>query len=149
MQAALAAKKLPVDAGDTKDGGVIPVREEPREEDGTTRSGILAWRSPCTEEPGRLQSVEAQSQTRLKRLSTAQRSTGWGKTGCSGLSLSPKAKTPPCLARHEGCRMEGWHRRKLRSIWARNPGAENRGARATDMRRWLLSRGISRVALNR
>ena len=30
-----------------------------------THSGILAWRIPWTEEPGRLQSMGSQSQTRL------------------------------------------------------------------------------------
>ena len=34
-----------------------------------TRSSILAWRSPWTEEPGGLQSLGSQSQARLKRLS--------------------------------------------------------------------------------
>ena len=35
-----------------------------------THSSILAWRIPCAEEPGRLQSMELQSQVQLKRLST-------------------------------------------------------------------------------
>ena len=35
-----------------------------------THSGILAWRIPWTEEPGRPQSIASQSQTQLKRLST-------------------------------------------------------------------------------
>ena len=38
----------------------IPVflgREDPLEEDMATHSSILAWRTPWTEEPGRLQSV--------------------------------------------------------------------------------------------
>ena len=30
-----------------------------------THSSILAWRIPCTEEPGGLQSMESQSQTQL------------------------------------------------------------------------------------
>ena len=34
-----------------------------------THSSALAWRIPWTEEPHRLQSIESQSQTRLKRLS--------------------------------------------------------------------------------
>ena len=36
-----------------------------------THSSVLAWRIPWTEESGRLQFTELQSQTRLKRLSTA------------------------------------------------------------------------------
>ena len=35
-----------------------------------THSSILAWRILWTEEPGGLQSIGSQSQTRLKRLST-------------------------------------------------------------------------------
>ena len=35
-----------------------------------THSSILAWRIPWAEEPGRLQSIGSQSQTRLKRLCT-------------------------------------------------------------------------------
>ena len=34
-----------------------------------TPSSILAWRIPWTEEPGRLQYIGSQSQTRMKRLS--------------------------------------------------------------------------------
>ena len=44
--------------------------EDPLEEGMATHSSILAWRIPWTEEPGGLQSIELQSQTRLKRLST-------------------------------------------------------------------------------
>ena len=40
--------------------------EDPLEEGMATHSRILAWRIPWTEEPGGLQSVESQSQTRLK-----------------------------------------------------------------------------------
>ena len=42
-----------------------PGREEPLEEGMATHSSILAWRVPWTEEPGGLQSMELQSQTRL------------------------------------------------------------------------------------
>ena len=37
----------------------------------TTHSSILAWRTPWTEEPGGLYGV-AETQTRLRQLSTAQ-----------------------------------------------------------------------------
>ena len=41
-------------------------RKDPLEKDLATHSGILAWRTPGTEEPGGLQSIESQkSQTRL------------------------------------------------------------------------------------
>jgi len=34
-------------------------QEEPSEEKMATHSSILAWASPCTEGPGRLQSMES------------------------------------------------------------------------------------------
>ena len=44
-------------------------REDALEEAGVaTHPSILAWRLPCTKEPGRLQSMGSNSQTRLKRL---------------------------------------------------------------------------------
>ena len=44
--------------------------EDPLEEGTATRSSILAWRSPLSEEPGGLQSIGLQTQTRLWRLNT-------------------------------------------------------------------------------
>ena len=44
--------------------------EDPLEREMAAHSPILAWRIPWTEEPGGLQSMGLQSQTRLKRLST-------------------------------------------------------------------------------
>ena len=45
--------------------------EDPLEEEMTTRSSILAWEIPWTEEPGRLRSIGSQRVgTQLKRLST-------------------------------------------------------------------------------
>ena len=41
-------------------------QEDPLEEGMATHSSILAWRIPWTEGPGRLQSMESQSPTRLK-----------------------------------------------------------------------------------
>ena len=40
-------------------------QEDPLEKEMATHSSILAWRIPWTEEPGRLQSMGSQSQTRL------------------------------------------------------------------------------------
>ena len=40
-------------------------REDPLEEGTATHSSILAWRVPWTEEPGGLQPMGSQSQTRL------------------------------------------------------------------------------------
>ena len=44
-------------------------QEDPLEKAMTIHSSILAWRISWTEEPGRLQSIGLQSQTRLKQLS--------------------------------------------------------------------------------
>ena len=41
-------------------------QEDPLEKGKATHSSILAWRIPWTEEPGRLQSTELQSWTRLR-----------------------------------------------------------------------------------
>ena len=38
-----------------------PGQEDPPEEDVATNVNNLAWRIPCTEEPGRLQSIGSQS----------------------------------------------------------------------------------------
>ena len=43
-------------------------QEDPLEEGMETHSSIFAWSTPWTEEPGRLQSIRTQSQTRLERL---------------------------------------------------------------------------------
>ena len=40
-------------------------QEDPLEKGMATHSGILAWRIAWTEEPGRLQSIKLQSETRL------------------------------------------------------------------------------------
>ena len=41
-------------------------QEDPLEEEVATNSSILAWEIPWTEDLGRLQSIELQSQTQLK-----------------------------------------------------------------------------------
>ena len=41
-------------------------QEDPLEKEMATHSSVLAWRIPWTEEPGGRQSMELQSQTRLK-----------------------------------------------------------------------------------
>ena len=45
--------------------------EDPLEGGMATHSSILTWRIPWAEEPGGLQSMGSQSQTRLKRLSSS------------------------------------------------------------------------------
>ena len=42
--------------------------EDPLEKEMATHSGTLAWKIPWTEEPGRLQSMGSQSQTRLSKF---------------------------------------------------------------------------------
>ena len=44
--------------------------EDPLKEEMATHSSILAWRIPWTEEPGRLQSMGYQSQTRQSTHTT-------------------------------------------------------------------------------
>ena len=56
-------------AGDMGDAGLIPGLEDPLEEETVTHSSLLAWRIPRTEEPGGLQPMGLQSQTRLRQLS--------------------------------------------------------------------------------
>ena len=49
-------------AGDT---GLIPGWVDSLEKEMATHSSVLAWEIPWTQEPGGLQSMESQSQTRL------------------------------------------------------------------------------------
>ena len=53
-------KKLPVNAGGTRDAGLILGWEDPLEEERATLSNILAWKIPWTEEPGGLQYIGSQ-----------------------------------------------------------------------------------------
>ena len=56
-----AGKESACNAGDTWDVGSIPESRRSLEEEMATHSSILAWRSPCTEEPGQLQSIGLQT----------------------------------------------------------------------------------------
>ena len=58
-QAVLVVKNLPTNSGDVRDLGLTPGsgREDPLEEGMAIHSSILAWRTPQTEEPGRLWSM--------------------------------------------------------------------------------------------
>ena len=59
VQVVLVGKNLPANAGDMR--WVESLGQEGRLEEGTTsHSGILVWRIPWTEEPGRLYSMELQ-----------------------------------------------------------------------------------------
>ena len=57
---ALVIKNPSANAGDVRDPDLIPGLEDPLEKGIATRSSILAWRIPWTEEPGRLQSMGLQ-----------------------------------------------------------------------------------------
>ena len=50
-------RNLSANAGDA---GSILDQEDPLEKEMTTHSRILVWRTPWTEEPGRLQSIVSQ-----------------------------------------------------------------------------------------
>ena len=50
-------KSLPSNVGEA---GLIPGQEDPLEEEMEIHSSILAWKSPWTQEPSRLQSMESQ-----------------------------------------------------------------------------------------
>ena len=54
---ALVIKNLPANAGDIRDVGSIPGSGRSPGVGKATPSSILAWRTPGTEEPGRLQSM--------------------------------------------------------------------------------------------
>ena len=53
-------KNPPANVGDVGDTSSIPGWEDPLEKGMATRSSILAWEIPWTEEPGRLQSMGSQ-----------------------------------------------------------------------------------------
>ena len=53
-------KNTPANAGDIRDAGSIPGLGRSSGEGMGTRSSILAWRIPWTEEPGKLQSIGLQ-----------------------------------------------------------------------------------------
>ena len=70
-QVTLAVKNPPANAGDIRECRVWSLGWGNLLEEGmTTHSSILAWRIQWTEEPGKLQSIEPQSWTWLKQLST-------------------------------------------------------------------------------
>ena len=56
-------KNLPANAGDTRNSGSFPGSGRSPGEGNGNHSSILAWKILRTEEIGRLQSAESQSQT--------------------------------------------------------------------------------------
>ena len=69
----LVLKNPPANPGDIRDWGLALGQEYPLQEGTATHSSILAWRIPWTEEPGGPWSIELQSLTQPKRLSTQAR----------------------------------------------------------------------------
>ena len=69
-QLVLGVKNTSANAGDGRDMDSVPAEEDPLGKGRATRSSILAWRIPWTEEPGRVKFLGSQSQTRLEQLST-------------------------------------------------------------------------------
>ena len=67
-QVVLVVKNLLANAGDIRDTGSSLGWVDPLEEGMATHSSILAWRSPWTEEPGRLQCMGSQREIWLKWL---------------------------------------------------------------------------------
>ena len=61
--AALVVKNPPVNAGDTRDVGLIPGSGRSPGGGHGNHSSILAWRMPWAEEPGGLQPMGSHSQT--------------------------------------------------------------------------------------
>ena len=59
-QVVLLVKNLPANAGDARDMSSILSQSHPPEKEMATRSSILAWRIPWTEESGRLQFMRSQ-----------------------------------------------------------------------------------------
>ena len=53
-------KNSPGNAGEIRDPDSIPKSEDPLEEGMTAHSTVLVWRTPWTEEPGWMQSMESQ-----------------------------------------------------------------------------------------
>ena len=56
----LSGKESTCSVGDTGDAGLILGLGRPLEKEMETHSSVLAWKIPCTEEPGGLQSIGSQ-----------------------------------------------------------------------------------------
>ena len=52
-----SGKEAATNAGDIRDAGLIPGREDPQMKEMATHSSVLAWRIPGTGEPGGLSSL--------------------------------------------------------------------------------------------
>ena len=70
-------------------------QEDPLEQDMATRSSILAWKTPWTEEPDRLQSMGSQSRTPLSRHTPRQEMGGWAEGRSQPQVAFPAGATLP------------------------------------------------------
>ena len=69
--------------------------EDSMEKRMATHSSILVWRSPWTEEPGRLQSAEPQRQTWLRQVSMSKHCDGTLSTIYAWLCSAPSPPRRP------------------------------------------------------
>ena len=69
------SKESACDAGDL---GSVLGQEDPIEKEMTTHFSILAWESPWTKEPGRLQSMRSQESDMTQHQNHHWLSDGWG-----------------------------------------------------------------------
>ena len=100
-------------------------REDPLEKEMAIHSSILAWKIPWTEEPGRLQSMGPQSQTRLSNFTFTFPGSSDGKESACQLGrpgfetwvqpLGQEAALAKGMATHSS--ILAW-----RSPWAEEPG---------------------------
>ena len=81
----LVVKKLPANAGDTRDSGLIPGSGRAPGGEMATHSSILAWEIPWTEQPGGLQSMGLQSVRHDWACMHACSKHGWSAILCINL----------------------------------------------------------------
>ena len=119
--------------------------EDLLEKEMATHSSILAWKIPWREEPGKLQSMQSQSQTRLSNFTSIlhQRDQEGFLSGTSG-----KESACQCM-RHKRSRLDPWvgkipWRRAWQPIPVFLPG-ESPWLEEPD---WLKSIGSQRVGLD-
>ena len=99
--------------------------EDPLKEEMATHSRILAWRIPRTEDPGGLQFLGSQTQTRLKQLSMHGHNSAVEGRGCGptravlpmATCLLPTRWHPdPSISLSENCIMSPVFKKKLKAL---------------------------------
>ena len=100
-------KNSPADAGDIREVGLSPGWGRSLEEGMATHSSILAWRTPQTEEPGRLQSMRSQwvGHDVATKHSKAPVKFLFKYLSDGIISVQPGSQ-PPCLAAHPRIHLE-------------------------------------------